>query len=137
MLFDVGHGVGAFVWRVAEPACQKFNFWPDTISTDLHQFNLRGPVVDLPTTMSKFLYLGMPLEEVIRATTSAPAAAMGLQDRLGTLRTGCQADVVLLKHERGVFPLMDAEKQIRISRERLVPISVCKRGQWTACGHPL
>ncbi len=137
VLFDVGHGVGAFVWRVAEPACQKFGFWPDTISTDLHHFNLQSPVVDLPTTMSKFLYLGMPLENIIRATTSAAAAAMGLQDRLGTLRAGHQADVVLLKHERGEFPLTDAEQQIRISPERLVPISVCKRGQWSACGHPL
>lgn len=137
VLFDVGHGVGAFVWKVAEPACQKFGFWPDTISTDLHQFNLRGPVVDLPTTMSKFLYLGMPLEHIIRATTSAPAAAMRLQDRLGMLQTGRQADVVLLQRERGSFPLMDAESQTRIASERLVPISVCKRGQWSACGIPL
>jgi dihydroorotase len=134
VLFDVGHGVGAFVWRVAEPACQKFDFWPDTISTDLHQFNLRGPVVDLPTTMSKFLYLGMPLEQIIRATTSAPAAAMHLQDRIGMLRAGRQADIVLLRRERGNFPLTDVESQTRIAPERLVPISVCKRGQWTACG---
>ena len=134
VLFDVGHGVGAFVWRVAEPACQNFGFWPDTISTDLHQFNLRGPVVDLPTTMSKFLYLGMPLEQIIRATTSAPAAAMRLQDRLGVLQAGRQADIVLLRRERGSFPLMDVEHQSRVAAERLVPISVCKRGQWSICG---
>lgn len=137
VLFDVGHGVGAFVWRVAEPACQKFSFWPDTISTDLHQFNLRGPVVDLPTTMSKFLYLGMPLEQIIRATTSAPAAAMRLEHQLGMLQLGRQADIVLLKRERGSFPLTDVENQIRIAPERLIPVSVCKRGQWTACGIPL
>ena len=137
VLFDVGHGVGAFVWRVAELACQKFSFWPDTISTDLHQFNLRGPVVDLPTTMSKFLYLGMPLEHVIRATTSAPAAAMRLEHQLGMLQLGRQADIVLLKRERGSFPLTDVENQIRIAPERLIPVSVCKRGQWTACGIPL
>ncbi len=136
VLFDVGHGVGAFVWKVAEPACQKFGFWPDTISTDLHQFNLRGPVVDLPTTMSKFLYLGMPLEQIIRATTSVPAAAMRLQDRLGMLQAGRQADIVLLKRERGKFPLLDVEHQTRVAAERLVPISVCKRGQWSACGIP-
>jgi len=134
VLFDVGHGVGAFVWKVAEPACQKFHFWPDTISTDIHQFNLHGPVVDLPTTMSKFLYLGMPLEQIIRATTSAPAAAMRLQDRLGILDAGRQADIVLLKHERGSFPLVDVEGQTRISSERLIPISVCKRGHWLTCG---
>jgi dihydroorotase len=134
VLFDVGHGVGAFVWRVAEPACQKFGFWPDTISTDIHHFNLHGPVYDMPTTMSKFLYLGMPMEDVIRASTSLPAAAMRLQDRLGTLRAGLQADVVLMKHERGNFPLEDVDAQIRISPERLVPVSVCKKGRWSACG---
>lgn len=136
VLFDVGHGVGAFVWRVAEPACQKFGFWPDTISTDIHHFNLRGPVFDLPTTMSKFLFLGMPLESVIRATTSVPATAMRLHDRLGVLKAGYQADIVLMKHERGNFPLEDVDAQVRISPERLVSVSVCKRGQWSACGVP-
>lgn len=134
VFFDVGHGVGAFAWRVAEPACQKFGFWPDSISTDLHHFNLRGPVFDMPTTMSKFLHLGMPLAQIIRASTSVPATAMRIQDRLGTLRTGLQADVVLLQRERGSFPLMDAEHQTRVAAERLVPISVCKRGEWSACG---
>ncbi len=133
VLFDVGHGVGAFVWRVAEPACRKFGFWPDTISTDLHHFNLKGPVVDLPTTMSKFLYLGMPLEQIIRASTFVPAKAMGLEERFGLLKSGRQADIVLLKRESGVFPLEDVENQIRLAPERLAPISVCKRGQWINC----
>jgi dihydroorotase len=134
VLFDVGHGVGAFAWRVAEPACQKFQFWPDTISTDIHQFNLRGPVFDLPTTMTKFLYLGMPLEQVIRATTSVPASVMRLQNRLGSLRPGLQADVVLIKRQRGEFLLTDVEGQTRTAHERLVPVSVCKRGHWSTCG---
>jgi dihydroorotase len=133
VLFDVGHGVGAFAWRVAEPACREFGFWPDTISTDIHVFNLHGPVYDLPTTMSKFLHLGMPLEQVIRATTSAPARAMGLHDRLGAVRPGMQADLVLLQREPGRFPLTDVEQQTRIGTERLVAKSVCKRGQWHEC----
>ena len=133
VLFDVGHGLGAFVWRVAEPACQKFGFWPDTISTDVHQFNLKAPVVDLPTTMSKFLYLGMPLEKIIQASTWVPASAMRKQDRLGSLQAGRQADIVLLKRQRGQFPLMDSEGQTRIASERLIAVSVCKRGHWTAC----
>lgn len=133
VVFDVGHGVGAFVWRVAEPACRQFQFWPDTISTDIHQFNLHGPVVDLPTTMTKFLYLGMPLEQVIQASTSAPAAAMRLGHRFGSLLPGRQADVVLMKREPGAFPLMDTEGQSRIASERLRPVSVCKRGRWTSC----
>jgi dihydroorotase len=133
VIFDVGHGVGAFVWRVAEPACREFQFWPDTISTDLHQFNLHGPVIDLPTTMTKFLYLGMPLEQVIQASTSAPAAAMRMGHRFGSLLTGRQADIVLMKREQGSFPLVDTEGQTRISSERLRSISVCKRGRWTTC----
>ncbi|WP_397568288.1 amidohydrolase family protein [Schlesneria sp. T3-172] len=134
VIFDVGHGVGAFVWRVAEPACREFEFWPDTISTDIHQFNLHGPVVDLPTTMTKFLYLGMPLEQVIRASTSAPAAAMRVQDRIGTLAVGRQADVVLLKLEEGRFTLTDTEGQTRTTNQKLVPVSVCKQGHWVPCG---
>ncbi len=84
--------------------------------------------------MSKFLYLNMPLEHLIRATTSAPAAAMRLQDQFGMLQPGRQADIVLLQRERGSFPLTNAENQTRIALERIVPISVFKRGQWTACG---
>jgi dihydroorotase len=125
--------VGAFAWRVAEPACQQFGFWPDTISTDLHHFNLHGPVVDLPTTMSKFLYLGMPMASVIRAVTAAPAAAMRMSERIGLLREGMDADVVLLRHERGSFPLTDVEGVTRHSPERVVPVSVCKRGAWSSC----
>ncbi len=133
VIFDVGHGSGAFAWRVAEPACQKYGFWPDTISTDLHQFNLQSPVVDMPTTMSKFLHLGMPLEQVIRASTSAPAAAMGKDTVFGSLQLGRQADIVLMKRQRGQFALVDSEDQARTASEFLTPISVCKRGRWTKC----
>lgn len=133
VVFDVGHGVGAFVWRVAEPACQRFGFWPGTISTDVHQFNLAGPVFDLPTTMSKFLWLGMPLEQVIRATTAAPAAAMRIDDRAGLLLPGRPADVALIRREKGRFPLVDVEGDTRWSDERLVADSVCKNGLWQAC----
>jgi len=130
VLFDVGHGVGAFAWRVAEPACQEHGFWPDTISTDLHQFNLRGPVYDMPTTMSKFLHLGMPLPHIIRASTYEPARAMGLGDRFGRLTVGRQADVALLRLEEGRFDLTDVEGQGRVGRQRLVAEGVFKRGMY-------
>jgi len=133
VIFDVGHGVSAFAWDVAEPACQQYGFWPDTISTDVHRFNLNGPVFDLPTTMTKFLYLGMPLTRVIRATTSAPAAAMGLSDRLGTLTAGRSADVTLLRSEVGSWELIDVAGQVRIGRQRLVSVGVFKAGRRFAC----
>ena len=136
VIFDVGHGVGAFVWRVAEPACEKYGFWPDTISTDLHHFNLRGPVVDLPTTMSKFLYLGMPVKDIVQAVTLNAAKAMRVDDRLGSIQAGKQADITLLKLEKGLFALSDAEGVIRNSSQRLTAEFVCKRGVWHRCGLP-
>jgi dihydroorotase len=137
VIFDVGHGVGAFVWRVAEPACEKYGFWPDTISTDLHHFNLRWPVVDLPTTMSKFLYLGMPVKDIIQAVTLNAAKAMQVDDRLGSIQSGKQADITLLKLEEGRFALSDVEGVIRHSSQRLAAAFVCKRGVWHRCGLPL
>jgi dihydroorotase len=136
VIFDVGHGVGAFVWRVAEPACEKYGFWPDAISTDLHHFNLRGPVVDLPTTMSKFLYLGMPVKDIVRAVTLNAARAMRVDDRLGSIQTGKQADITLLRLEEGRFALSDVEGVIRYSSRRLTAAFVCKRGVWHRCGLP-
>lgn len=130
IVFDVGHGVGAFAWEVAEPACREFDFWPDTISTDLHSFNLHGPVFDMPTTMSKFLYLGMPLPEVIRASTFAPAKAMRKEAQLGSIEVGKQADIVLLQLAEGEFPLTDVKGQVRTANKKLLPKRVCKRGVW-------
>src|SRR5580704_4876228 len=66
VLFDLGHGAGSFSWRVAE-AASGAGFWPDTLSSDVNQLGIRGPVFDLPTVMSKFLHLGMTLPEVIAA----------------------------------------------------------------------
>src|SRR5262249_9870657 len=131
VLFDVGHGVGAFAWRVAEPACKEHGFWPDTISSDLHQFNLHGPVHDMPTTMTKFLYLGMPLPRVIRASTYEPALAMGLGEHFGRLAIGRQADVALLQLAEGRFELADVEGQVRIARQQLVAEAVFKRGVYS------
>lgn len=130
IICDVGHGSGSFAWAVAEPACQEFNFWPDTISTDIHQMNLHGPVYDLPTTMTKFLCMGMPLARVIQATTSAPAKAMRLGDRFGRLLPGRQADITLLRLEPGNWTLTDVQGEARTVKEKLVPAGVFKRGEW-------
>ncbi|MBW3621883.1 MAG: amidohydrolase/deacetylase family metallohydrolase [Armatimonadetes bacterium] len=133
ILFDVGHGVGAFAWDVAEPACRNNGFRPDTISTDLHRYNLHGPVWDLPTTMSKLLHLGMPLPEVIRATTNAPSRAMGLEGRFGRLLPGREADVTLLRLEDGEWDLPDVRGEMRTIRQRFVPVQVLKRGVLNEC----
>jgi dihydroorotase len=128
VIFDVGHGVGSFAWRVAEPACQQHEFWPDTISTDIHRFNIDGPVYDMTTTMSKLFLLGMPLPHVIRAVTSEPARAMGIADRCGRLLPGRSADITLLRIMDGQFMLTDVEGQTRLARQHFFPVRVFKDG---------
>lgn len=129
VIFDVGHGEGSFVWRIAEPACQQHGFWPDTISTDLHRFNIYGPVYDMPTTMTKFLQLGLPMQNVIEKSTRAPARVMKLDDRIGLLSPGYQADVTMLRLIDGPFELYDVEQEVRLAPQRLLPVMVFK------CGH--
>lgn len=131
--FDLGHGAGSFTWTTAEPACQKHGFWPDTISTDIHRFNANGPVHDMATTMTKMLYLGMPLPAVIRASTHRAAEAIRMGDQFGLLKHGRQADITLLRLEEGSFDLYDVRGMVRNARQRLVPVSVFKGGQKHAC----
>lgn len=108
VLFDVGHGSGAFSFPVAT-ALVDDGFLPDVISSDLHQRSVLGPAFDLPTCMSKLLAVGMTLEEVLRATTAAPAAAIG-RPKLGqALAVGSRADIAVLELVEGDFVLYDVE----------------------------
>ncbi len=106
IIFDVGHGMASFCWDVAEAAVAQ-GFWPDTISTDLHIYNQNGPVFDLVTTIGKFLHLGMPLEDAIKAVTLNPAQAIGKADFLGTLKNSAAGDAVVFSLEEGHFDLFD------------------------------
>jgi dihydroorotase len=103
--FDVGHGTASFWFRQAV-GCFKQGFWPDTISTDLHRSNLNGPTIELLYVMSKFLAMGMPLEQVIAKTTLIPARELKRSD-LGTLDVGACADVAVLRVRKGHFGYMD------------------------------
>ena len=127
--FDIGHGAGSFSFLSAE-ALTSQGFWPDSISTDLHQLSLPGPrlvedgelisrvrgdgapQLTLLTVMTKLLFLGMPLVEVIRATTATPAGMFGLADR-GTLRRGARADVAILELKAGPIELFDVSGETR------------------------
>lgn len=127
VIFDVGHGAGSFNWHVCETALAQ-DFPPDTISSDLHTFNVNGPVYDLATTVSKFLYLGFSLEEALAKVTAEPARIMGMADRIGTLAVGAWGDAVVLGLEKGAFELRDCHQQVRIGRQLLVPRIVIKDG---------
>ena len=135
VLFDVGHGMGSFAWPVAE-ACIAQGFWPDTISTDLHSLNHEGPVYDLPTVMSRLWQAGMPLQEVIRASTLNPARAIGWADRIGTLEIGREADITVLERNRDPLELEDCHAQLRTLPQRLVPAAVWRNGEPFPITHP-
>src|SRR5262245_14440108 len=94
--FDVGHANGHFDFTLVRRAMGD-GLLPDTISSDLHgRIGPSNPIVDLPTTMTKFLALGMSLQDVLAACTVNPAYAIGWQDRLGNLRVGAEADLSVL-----------------------------------------
>lgn len=118
VVMDIGHGTGSFSFETAE-AIMAAGRAPDVISTDLHQLSANGPAFDLPTTLSKFLFLGMSLRDVIEAATVRPATVLGVRDEVGTLRPGSLADVAVFRLYRGEFPLQDIAGNVRHGRELL------------------
>ena len=105
--FDVGHGGGSFHFPNAEPMVRQ-GFWPDSISTDLHAGSVNGAMIDMLNVMSKFLALGVPLAEVIRESTANPAQQIK-RPELGQLAVGAEADVAVLRVERGKFGFADVK----------------------------
>lgn len=104
------------------------DFLPDTISSDVHQVSINGPAFDILVTMSKFLCLGMPLDQVIRASTATPAKVIGRQD-LGTLQVGAQGDAVVLDLEDGQFEYHDVTGDTFVGQQRLVAEKVVLHGE--------
>ena len=135
VLFDVGHGAGSFSWQTCESALAQ-EFLPDTISTDLHTRNVHGPVYDLATTVSKFLHLGLSLDEALAKVTAVPARVLGdaavdheSGARLGTLSVGAWGDAAVLELREGTFDLIDCHKQVRQAGQVLVPRLVIAGGR--------
>jgi dihydroorotase len=103
VIFDVGHGAGSFWFRNAVPA-QKQGFVPDSMSTDLHMGDFN--VVSMTNLMSKFLAMGVPLDDIIRRSTVNPAAEIH-RPELGTLTVGKDADIAVLELAKGHFSYID------------------------------
>jgi len=129
VLFDVGHGAGAFNWTCAEAACTKQKFFPDVISTDLHKVNVNGPAYDLPTVMTKLLHLGMPIEDIIKSVTATPAAAISRTHEIGSLSVGIGADITVLTVEDCDIKLEDVHRQTRNVKRLIRPVAVWRDGE--------
>jgi len=117
VILDLGHGAGSFWFRNAYPALQD-GFAPDSISTDLHMGNINGPVVSMINVMSKCLCMGMPLREVIYRSTVTPAREIG-HPELGTLSTGAEADVAVLRRLEGRYSYADCGKAKLVGNAKL------------------
>lgn len=120
VLFDIGHGAGSFSYRVARAAISQ-GFAPDTISSDLHAHNVGGPAYDQATTLSKLLHVGMELPDVIRATTSTPARAIGREHSIGALAPTRAGDLSVFELRSGRWALPDAAGAIEVVERLLVP----------------
>ena len=101
ILFDVGHGGGSFLWRVAVPLT-KAGFLPDTMSTDLHTHSMNAGMKDMMNLMSKFLALGMTVEQVVTAKCGTPRRPSS-RSSWGIFPWAPWADVAVLRVEKGNF----------------------------------
>jgi dihydroorotase len=145
VIFDVGHGGGSFLFRQAVPAVRQ-HFVPDSISTDLHNDSMNSGMKSMLNVMSKFLNIGIPLQEVIRMSTSNPAHEIK-HDELGNLSVGADADVAVLRLEKGHFGFVDTygarmqgvEKlicELTVRDGRVVwDLNGITRDDWTTLGH--
>lgn len=128
IILDVGHGAGSFSWPVAETALAQ-ELHPHTISSDLHLYNVNGPVYDLANVMSKFLHLGLSLDEVVAKVTAVPAGVVRMPGRIGTLAPGAWGDAVVFELREGTFQLVDSQRQVRTATRSLEPVAVVKGGR--------
>lgn len=128
VLFDIGHGKGSFSFKTTRAMIAN-GFYPDTISSDIHTLCIDGPAFDQVTTLSKFLCLGMELNEVIRATTINAAMALKRHE-LGSLKVGSAGDVTILSVREGAFDYVDVVGEHLTGDRKIVAEGTVVAGQW-------
>lgn len=128
IVFDSAHGRSHFSFSTAEKALKQ-GFLPDTISTDLSEGNVNGPVYDLPTTLSKFMALGMGLDAAIERVTVKPAKVFDYAAQLGALHPGSEADIGVFELREGTFEFVDSDRETRLGHQRLVNRATVRRGE--------
>jgi dihydroorotase len=117
IIFDVGHGAGAFNFNQAIPAIKQ-GFLPNTISTDLYNLSMNAAMKDMTNVMSKFLAMGLSLNDVILRTTWNPAQVIKRTD-LGHLSVGTEADIAVFNLKKGNFGYMDVRRTKISGKEKL------------------
>jgi dihydroorotase len=128
VFFDVGDGGPHLSLDVAEKCLQQ-NFLPDTIGTDLGGLSINGPVYDLVTELSKFLTIGMTLDQVIERVTLRPTHLFNFGVELGTLRPGSVADITILELREGTFVFGDSTGKKRTGKQKLQSVAAIRAGK--------
>ncbi len=134
VVFDVGHGGGSFDYTVAEPAMAQ-GAPPDTISSDIHVFSGNTPGMPYLTwVMSKFMGLGLSLEQVVAMATINPAKAINRTPKLGTLQVGAPGDVSIMELVEGPVSFVDTRNNKRDGKAHLKSVQTVAAG--VAFGRP-
>lgn len=128
VLFDVGDGGPHLSLDVAEKCLQQ-NFLPDTIGTDLGGLSINGPVYDLVTELSKFLTIGMTLDQVIERVTLRPTRMFNFGVEIGTLRPGTAADITILDVREGSFVFGDSTGKKHTGKQKLQSVAAIRAGK--------
>ena len=126
IIFDIGFGQASFYWYVAIPAYQA-GFYPDSISTDLHTNSMNGGMKSMNNVMSAILTLGSPLTDVIRMSTWAPAQQIK-RPQLGNLDVGAEADIAVLRVEKGTFGMLDSALARMPGSQRIITEMTLRKG---------
>lgn len=127
VIMDVGHaGVHCDVEVVKAALAQGLA--PDTISTDIHVPPPGRTVYLMNDLVSKFHALGMPLEAAVAAATSKPAQVLGLQDSIGSLAVGMEADAAVFDLREGRFVWHDMADHNVEGRVRLDTYMTIREG---------
>ena len=116
--FDLGHGNKSFFWKQSVEASRQ-GWIPDSISTDIHVRSQLTSMQDMTTSMSKILLLGVPLKDVIRMSTVRPAMQIKRSD-LGHLTVGSQADIAVLRLQKGDFGFLDGDDLRYSASQKLI-----------------
>jgi dihydroorotase len=134
VIFDLGNGrTGHLRWDMAERVLQA-GFLPDTLSTDWTPESRTAQVIDFPNVMSKFLMLGMSLDQVIACATLNASRAFTVFRSRGTLKVGAPADVAVLELRDGPFEFVDNYGNKRTGGARLFPSATVLAGKRVAAG---
>ncbi|AGB19322.1 amidohydrolase/deacetylase family metallohydrolase [Thermoanaerobacterium thermosaccharolyticum] len=132
VLFDVGHGTSSFSFKTIKRT-KELGLNPSTISTDIYNSNLNGPVYNMAITMTKLIAMGYSLEDVVKATTNMPAKVLRMENEIGNLRVGTVADISILTWKHSPIKLKDSMGEEVLVEKYLVPLYTIKSGEVFKC----